>query len=196
MINGDTMNNLARLKLHETLTEEVGRVVLVDGKDVVLRTDRGERHAIRATSCLVAPVVGDEALLATVPDGRVFVLAILTRTGDAVELAVDGPLRIASKSLDLDAENGTMRFGQLAVLASSVLAHGDSARIAVKAVDTFCDRLSQTVKRCFRKVEELDQLRAERLDYRTEKEMTLRAENILAGARALVKVDGEQIHIG
>jgi hypothetical protein len=34
------------------------------------------------------------------------------------------------------------------------------------------------------------------LDYRTEKEMTLRAENVLASARALVKVDGEQIPIG
>jgi hypothetical protein len=196
MTNGDTMDNLARLKLHETTTQDVGEVVRVDGADVVLRTERGERRAIKATSCLVAPVVGDEVLVATVTDGRAFVLAILTRAGAAVELKVDGPLRIVSTSLDLDAEKGTMRFGQLAVLASSVLAHADSARIAVKAVDTFCDRLSQTVKRCFRKVEELDQLRAARLDYRTEKEMTLRAENILAGARALVKVDGEQIHIG
>ena len=190
------MDNLARLKLHETLTEDLARVVRVEGDAIVLRTEHGERRAAKATSCLVAPVAGDEVLFATVPDGRVFVLAILTREGQAVELKVDGPLRIASTSLDLDAENGTMRFGQLAVLASSVLAHADSARVAVKAVDTFYDRLSQTVKRCFRKVEELDQLRAGRLDYRTEKEMALRAENILAGARALVKVDGEQIHIG
>ena len=89
-----------------------------------------------------------------------------------------------------------MRFGTLALLASTVLAHADGAKIAVKAVDTFCDRLSQTVRRCFRTVEETDQLRAGRLDYRAENEMLLRAENVLAGARKLVKVDGEQIHIG
>ena len=89
-----------------------------------------------------------------------------------------------------------MRFGTLAVLASTVLAHADGARIAVRAVDTFCDRLSQTVKRCLRTVEDIDQLRAGRVDYRTEKEMLLRAENVLAGARKLVKFDGEQIHIG
>lgn len=190
------MDNLARLKLHDTTTQDVAHVVVVNGTDIVLRTELGERRALRATSCLVSPLAGDEVLFATVPDGRVFVLAILSRTGDAVELKVDGPLRIASKLLDLDAEKGTLRFGQLAVLASSVLAHADSARIAVKAVDSFCDRLSQTVKRCFRNVEETDQLRAGRLDYRTEKEMTLRAENVLASARALVKLDGEQIHIG
>ena len=89
-----------------------------------------------------------------------------------------------------------MRFGSLAVLASTVLAHADSARVAMKTVDSFCDRLSQTVKNCLRTVEETDQLRAGRLDYRTDNEMVLRAENVLASARNLVKVDGEQIHIG
>ena len=190
------MDNLARLKVQETTTQDAATVIGVDGTGVLLRTARGDRQAVRATSCLVAPVVGDEALVVTLPDGRLFVLAILAREGDAVELKVEGPLRVASKTLDLDAETGTMRFGQLAVLASTVLAHADAARVAVKVVDSFCDRVSQTMKRCFRNVEETDQLRAGRLDYRTEKEMTLRAENVLASARALVKIDGEQIHIG
>lgn len=190
------MDNLARLKVHKSTTHDVAHVARVEEEALVLRTDRGELRAIRATSCLVAPIAGDEVLFVTAPSGWVFVLAILTRKSDAVELKVDGPLRIASKSLDVDAESGTIRFGQLAVLASTILAHAESARVAVKAVDSFCERVSQTVKRCFRTVEECDQLRAGRLDYRTEKEMTLRAENVLASARALVKVDGEQIHIG
>ena len=195
------MDNLARLQLHETTSSDVAVVLDVDGGCLLLHTERGQRRAIRATSCLVQPVVGDEALVVTLTDGRLFVLAVLTREprdeGDtAVELRVDGPLRIAATSLDFDADKGTMRFGTLAVLASTVLAHADSARLAVKQVDSFCDRLSQTVKRCFRTVEETDQLRAGRVDYRTEKEMQLRAENVLASARKLVKVDGEQIHIG
>lgn len=190
------MDNLARLKVKETTTADAARIVRVEGAELVLETERGERRALRATSCLVEPLVGDEVLAVTVPDGRLFVLAVLARCGDAVALSVDGPLRIAAKSLDLEAAAGTMRFGQLAVMATSLLAHTDTARVAAKAVDSFCERFSSTVKSCFRRVEELDQLRAGRLDYRTEKEMTLRAENVLASARALVKVDGEQIHIG
>jgi hypothetical protein len=192
------MDNLARLQLHDSTSSDVAVVLDIEGSDILLRTERGERRAVRATSCLVQPVVGDEALVVSLPDGRLFVLAVLTRAeeNDAVELRVDGPLRVAAKSLDLDADTGTMRFGTLALLASTVLAHADSARLAVKAVDSFCDRLSQTVKNCLRTVEETDQLRAGRLDYRTDNEMVLRAENVLASARSLVKVDGEQIHIG
>ena len=168
-------------------------------REILLHTERGQRRALRATSCLVQPVVGDEALFVTVPDGRIFVLAVLTRSieqGSAVELRTEGPLRIAAPELDLDADKSTMRFGTVALLASTLLAHAESAKLALKTVDSFCERLSQTVKRCFRTVEETDQLRAGRMDYRAEKEMVLRAENVLAGARKLVKVDGEQIHIG
>jgi hypothetical protein len=192
------MDNLARLHVHESTASDVATVLGVEGSEVLLRTERGERRALRATSCLVQPNVGDEALIVSLPDGRMFVLAVLTRTedNDAVELRVDGALRVAAKSFDLDADTGTMRFGTLAVLASTVLAHADSARLAVKALDSFCDRLTQTVKNCFRTVEGNDQLRAGRLDYRAESEMVLRADNVLAAARSLVKVDGEQIHIG
>ncbi len=193
------MDNLARLHVHDSTSSDIAVVLDVHGSDIRLRTDLGERRALRATSCLVQPVVGDEALAVTLPDGRIFVLAVLTRSeeqGAAVELRTEGPLRIAAPQLDLDADKGTMRFGTVALLASTVLAHADSARFAVKVVDSFCDRLSQTVKRCFRTVEETDQLRAGRLDYRIENEIVLRAENVLAGARKLVKVDGEQIHIG
>ncbi len=192
------MDNLARLHVHDSTTTDAATVLGVEGSEVLLATERGERRAARATSCLVQPMAGDEVLVVTLADGRLFVLAVLSRAegNEAVELRVEGPLRVAARTLDLDAERGTMRFGTLALLAETVLAHADSARVAVKAVDTFYDRLSQTVKSCFRTVEETDQLRAGRLDYRTEKEMLLRAENVLAGARKLVKLDGEQIHIG
>ena len=82
------------------------------------------------------------------------------------------------------------------MLASSVLAHTDGAQLAAKAVDWFCDRFSSTVKRSYRKVEEIDQLQASRIDYQTENEMYLRSQNFLVGASELAKVDAEQIHLG
>ena len=176
------MDNLARLRIWETTTCDVARVSEANLRGVVLETSGGARPAIRAVSCLVAPARGDEVLAATVPDGRVFVLAVLARDGKEIDLAVDGALRIRAPEVDLVADRATVRLRALAVFAESI--------------DSVCERVSQTVKRCFRRVEELDQLRAARLDYRAESEMMLRAKHVLASARALVKLDGERIHIG
>ena len=72
------MDNLARLHQHDSILHDVATVLAVEGRDIFLRTDSGERRGVRATSCLVQPVVGDEALVTTLTDGRLFVLALLT----------------------------------------------------------------------------------------------------------------------
>jgi len=105
-------------------------------------------------------------------------------------------MSLASKVLNLRAVEGNVVLSKLTVLASSLLAHTDNVRFAAKAVDSFFERVSQTAKLWHRTVEELDLLRAGRADYRTEKEMCLRSENFLVGARKLAKLDAEQIHIG
>ena len=190
--------------------------------EITACTDRGEWCAQRAASCLVEPDPGDEVALLITGDGRAFVIAVLVRAEEkALELAVDGDLRIsarggscrieatdgvevhaggtmslASKVFNLRAVDGSVVLNKLTLLASSLLAHTDSVRFAAKAVDSFCDRIAQTAKVWHRQVEELDLLRAGRADYRTEKEMCLRSENFLVGARKLAKLDAEQIHIG
>jgi hypothetical protein len=200
------MANVARKLSHAEPSYEVATVAAVEATEITVRTARGQRRAQRAASCLVAPDTGDEVALVVTGDGRVFVIAVLVRgtVEKGLEIVVDGDLRIraegtmslVSKVLNMRAEEGNVVLSKLTVLASSLLAHTDAVRVAAKTIDSFCERLSQTAKRCFRKVEELDHLRAERVDYRTEKEMSLRSEHLLASARKLVKVDSEQIHIG
>jgi hypothetical protein len=214
-------NAVLKLNLAEA-TYEVATVVAVDGAAIVARTARDERHAYRAASCLVAPAEGDEVALVTTSNRRAFVIAVLVRAEErAVEISVDGDLSIAarggscriaatdrvelraegsmsldSKALSLRAVEGSVLLSKLTVLASSVLAHSDGVRVAAKAFDSFCERVSQTARVWHRKVEELDRLRAGHADYRTEKEMCLRSQNFLVGARELAKLDAEQIHIG
>jgi hypothetical protein len=184
---------------------EVATVTAVADGEIKVRAPRGERRARRATSCLVAPGVGDEVSLMDTGDGRFFVIAVLVGSGEKeVEIAVEGDLRIsatgtmslASKILNLRAVESSVVLSKLTLMASSVLAHTDTVRFAAKALESFCDHVSQTAKLFQRTVEELDQLRAGSVDYRTDKEMYLRSENFLVGARNLAKLDAEQIHIG
>ena len=68
--------------------------------------------------------------------------------------------------------------------------------LVTETLDSVLDRFSQRVKRSYRTVEETDQLKAERIDYTASSTMSLHGENALVTAEQLVKVDGEQIHLG
>jgi hypothetical protein len=216
------MSNVAFKLTHSEAIYRVGIVGSAEGNELSVHTDEGELYAERAASCLVAPAVGDEVAMLVTGDGRAFVTAVLVRAeSGAVEIAVNGDLRISadggscriaasenvevssggsvsltSKLLNLRAVEGSVVLSSLTLLASDVLAHSEAARIAAKAIDWVSERVSSNVKRSYRKVEDLDQVRAGRIDYRTEKEMCLRSESFLVGARVLAKVDAEQIHLG
>lgn len=192
------------------------------GGELTVDTEHGEISARRAASCLVPPNPGDEVAVVVTGDGRAFVTAILVAAEDRpVEIAVEGdlhisarrgscridasdgvevhaggPMSLVSKVLNLRAVEGSAALGKLTVLATSVLVHSDGVRFAAKAFESFCDHVAQTAKVWQRKVEEIDMLRAGHADYRTEKEMCIRAENYLVGARNLAKVDADQIHLG
>jgi hypothetical protein len=188
----------------------------------LIREGRTERWATRAVSCLVHPEEGDEVLLATLDDGRTFLLAVLTRSATtATTLSTEGDLRIAPRggacaihadqgvtlespahiqlragSLALQAQAGQFLFGKVSALANSLVARLNDAQVSGTTLATVAEQITQTARRCLRKVTELDQLRADRADWRTEKELTLRAENLLTGIRKLAKIDAKQVHIG
>jgi hypothetical protein len=216
------MSNVAYTLNRSESSYEVGTVSSIEETRLLVQTEQGALDAARAPSCLVTPGPGDEVAVFLTGDGRAFVTAVLVRAatgaievgvkGDLrisadggscridatedVEVSSDGSLSLTSKLLALRAIEGSVVLSGLTLLASTVLAHTDGVRVAARAFDWVCERLSSTVKRSYRKVEELDQLRAERIDYRTEQEICLRSENFVVGARKLAKVDAEQIHIG
>ncbi len=55
---------------------------------------------------------------------------------------------------------------------------------------------TQTVRSAMRTVEDVDVVRAKRIDYRAEQTMSLHGEAAVVTAREVVKVDGSQIQLG
>jgi hypothetical protein len=176
--------------------------------------------AARAPSCLVAPDDGDRVLVATV--GReAFVIAVLAREGGgATTVATDGDLAIvarggrvsvrgsegvalagaevsatapritlasdaldlASRAVSLVADVATTRFG--------------AAKLVARTADAVLDRVFLRAERSFRQIEALDQTRAGQVDVVAKDCALFRGEHTIVGADGLVKVDGEQVHIG
>lgn len=207
----------------ERVVEETGRVLALreDGV-VVVRTASGEHEARRAVSCLVAAEVDDVVLMVRAPREGAYVLAVLRRdTAGSTRVAVDGDLDVqlrggrfrvaAQEGVDLvsarevsvvaegvrvSAAEGNVVLKGLSFLGEAVRAELDHVKLVAQRFDAVLERVSQRVQRSYRTVAETDQVRAARIDYTAEKTMSLHGEHALVTADALVKVDGEQIHLG
>ena len=216
------MKTLARKLVRRDVHQQVGTVQRVGPDGVVVRTDTGEVVAKRATSCLVEPVVGDDVLVASDGAAASFVLAVLERApGAASTLSVEGDLTvraaagkltfaaqngvdlvsastvsIVASALDVNAADATFAMRTVDFLSDGLRARVGKIKLAAESLDAVLERFTQRVKRSYRTVDEIDQVRAERIDHVAKKELSLHAENVLVTAEQLAKVDGEQIHIG
>lgn len=217
------MTNLARKLDNESLSHEIGQVKGArEGGLFAVRTEAGEYRAKRAVSCLVEPEVGDTVAVLTTATGTCYVTAVLERQAGAtsrivadgdleiqlrdghfsvaaqegVNLLSSGEVSIVGGSLRVHAQEGNVVLERLSFLGAFARAEVEKIKIAAGSLDQVLDRFSQRVKRSFRHVEELDQVKAEHIDYSAKSSMSLHAENALITAEELVKVDGEQIHVG
>lgn len=216
-IHGDAASRPAQV------SQETGRVLAILGDGSLrVRAASGDHAARRAVSCLVTAEVGDVVLLACTPSEGTFILAVLSRETDApTTLAVPGDLAVrvpdgrltlaASAGVDLlsarevgvtagavrvHALEGSVVLQGLSFVGDVVRAEIDRIKLAAQAFDAVVERVTQKVQRSYRTVAETDQLRAERVDYRADKVMSLHAEHALVSADELVKIDAEQIHLG
>lgn len=197
-------------------------VLDASGDDIELVGDAGPVRATRAASCLLAPQPGDTALVVTTRSGARWVIAVLARaersegrlewTGDlslrvregrlllaaqaGVDVVTARAVTVASASLDLSAGEGRVAVERFACVGDRVELDVDDARVRGLRLDLSLDRVSSRVNRAFRVVAEVDQLRAGQVDHSAETVMHLRAKNTVLTAEELVKVDGEQIHLG
>lgn len=217
-------NNVAR-KIEtiepEAMTQEAGRVVRAAGGAFVVATGAAEIEARRAVSCLVEPAAGDVVLVSVLPERGAYILAVLERQGSDLCVVLDGDLHVklprgrfvlgaaegvtlasgkevgvVAGELKVNARRGSVLVESLSYLGTAVHAEIEKAKVKAAAFDASFERVTQRLKRVYRFVEELEQLRAERVDYVAKKNMSLRGENTLVTAEELVKLDGAQIHLG
>ncbi len=212
-------NNVRALRPSE-MVQEAARVLSVTPDGTMVQSEAGVYRAQRAVSCLVAPEVDDVVLLATSERGTCYVLAVLEREAMATRLSVEGDLELSSTGqVRIAAPEGVDLVSQkrVGVVSAEVKVNAVEAKVATQkatvvgrflqtefervksfanAIDGVFGRFSQRAKSSIRRVEGLEQLKAEHIDHSAQKTMTLHGENAVVTARQLVKVDGEQIHVG
>ncbi|MCB9595840.1 MAG: DUF3540 domain-containing protein [Sandaracinaceae bacterium] len=202
------------------VTQELGIVERLD-PELRVRAPGGSYRARPAASCLVGPELGDRVLVAVAATGDAWVLAVLDRASEgALPLEVEGDVVLhASGSVRVEGDEGvelrsrakvglvarlldvraidvraaTERLGVTGGVAHVSL---ESAKTVIGLVDQTFERLSTRMKRCYRFIEEIDMTRAHEIDTRADKTIHLRSKNAFVHAEQLVKVEGDQIHLG
>lgn len=217
------MSNLARKIEPRAVTQEVATVVSVDAGAYTVRLDTHEEYdAQRAVSCLIEPRAGDRVLVAVTPREGCFVLAVLRRDEPgAHQITVDGDLEVklpagrfvvaaqegvnvvTPRDVNVVSHGATVRAQEASVVVRGLSLLGEvfqsefeKVRAVAGTIDQVVERVSQKVKRSYRHVEEVDQVRAEKIDYAAKEVMNLRGGHTLMTADQLVKVDGAQVHLG
>lgn len=191
------------------------RVVAVDHED-------GSHLAKRAASCLLAPEVGD-SVLCGVADGSVYVLAVLERASSEREQAieVDGDLCVRSRegSVRIEAGEGEveLRAGTTARVAAPEVAvaadkgswvgrelrllgeHLSLSAVRISQESEYAERIAHSLKerfgKSYRDVEE-EHVRADSLTHSVRHLLRTHAETVVTTAKKLIKLDGDQIHLG
>lgn len=188
--------------------QTVGRVIGLAGDLVEVLTSEGIVEARRALACLIEPEKDDTVLVVGPSSPQPFVLAVLSRPdhtrarisvdGDCtfesrsgrLTFAATGDIDIISKrSLSLASDRVELRAGIVTIVLRRV-------QLIASVVDATLERVTQSVKRVFRRVQEIEHVRAGQIDYSVEGNLRLHGEHTLLTARELVKADAKQIHVG
>ncbi len=204
----------------DAATQEHGAIVRTVGTTHVVRTPSGEVEAKRARSCLVEPLVGDWVLVSSANDGA-YVLAVLEREeGAGTTLSIEGDLciaptgrlsmrsdagvdidssravRLTTKALDVQASTASLVVSRLSVLGAKLEAEIADIRTIGETLGSVFQRVSQTMKRSFRKVEETDHVDVRDAVWNVKETLNVHAGNAIVTSEELVKLDGNQIHLG
>lgn len=199
-----------------------GEVLSAEGRRLRVQTALGVIEAPLAASCLLRPECGDKVLVSGASADECYVIAVLERVGGSAQhlqfsgdtvLSVDGgSLRLAgSEQLELHAgtavsvaaaevrmraSKAQLVFGELSAIGrvwNGTLGH---LRLVGELLDSVMQRVTQHTRHSLRTVEETDQVRSGLIDYRADGNVHLQGQNTLINARELVKLNGDQVHIG
>ncbi|AKT40634.1 DUF3540 domain-containing protein [Chondromyces crocatus] len=171
----------------------VGDEVLIsfgrEGRGFVLAVLTGEERPGEEAEATTIEVDGD--LEVRVGKGKLGL-----RAARGVNVTSGDSLSLVGKALSVSALEGTVFVQQLGYLGDRLKAEVQAIKTVGSVCDAVFERVSQRVKRSFRTVEDIDHLKAKKIDYAAETTMALRAEHAVVHAEELVKVDAKQIQLG
>ncbi|MDX8000572.1 DUF3540 domain-containing protein [Xenorhabdus sp. Reich] len=190
----------------EPLQQISGQVIhiLQDSNLMVESQDRGW-HCRQAASCLLTPEIGDTVLITKVEE-QFWILAILERAeqqhpaeinilGD-LTINSQGNLNLNSNGLNITADNGSCHINEMQYSGKSLSAWVSITRIVGNQFESVWQSITQLSHRLLRHTTQTEQVHAGQLDMQAENYMRLHAQNTIVSAKAITKIDAEQIHIG
>lgn len=216
------MEDLAKTEQNHSMYQEIGTVTQVENETFSVTVGQSQYHAKKAVGCLLFPELDDEVLLATSASGRCYILSVLERSapgknrlhfdGDIEFLSKNGTLqlgskqginlttpeqiRLASSTIQAVADQGEISISQLSFLGKHFEGTITQIKLIAGRFDSFFDFFRQSTRRSYRNVEDIDQLRAGKIDYDAEKLMSIRGKYSVVTAKEDIKIDGKMIHMG
>jgi len=216
------MENLARQFQENMLVQDLGIITKSDNEIYMVETRSGTYEARQAASCLITPRQNDKVLLMGDFSEGLYILAVLERaagqkqtlsfqgdvdltvksgrltisSGQGMRFASARDIDFASPELNVHSLQGEVHIHRLLFSGNFWMGQVEKIRLIVTAFDSLIERLTQRVKRSYRTVEEIDQLKAGRLDYLVDKLLSLRGKYSMFTAKEDVKIDAERIHMG
>lgn len=183
-------------------------VLTLPKKDFSLKTDEGEDlFARQASSCLLAPAVGDR-VLAYFEGSETFILSVLMRADTALIPEISVPdaasMRLAApEELELAAPDVTLRASRMGFVAETIVQSAGAMtlhakRVVEAIVDKFSSVRSITLKAETRsaRIEKTETVTAGTLLHTTEGVSVQNSEISLINAKQDVRLDGERVSIG
>lgn len=192
-----------------------GTVMSFNEGRYIVAGDWGSLAVKRALSCQLLPEPGDLVLVSgSLPD-LAYLIAVLerhgpaplcTELGEGVSLQVGGSGRLtvqAAQSLSLKANEigvvgrtGRVLLAEMHACAKLAVFSLQSTRLIGDVLESTLGRLSQCLGSSQRTVQGLDQTRSGDIDCRAERTVQLHGQQVFATADKLVRLDGDQVHIG
>lgn len=203
--------NAYSLDTVQTPSLETGLVLASENDCYTVQAKGSQWQAALAASCLVRPEQHDEVLFAPLPDGRAFILAVLTRSKapcvlhfpDGASLTSEKPISMDSATaVQITAPMTGLETASLDVRAGEASAAIASATLVTRILRTTGERLEQTFRRflgCFgsaqRIVEHNDEVQAQNVRISASESCLTQAASSTTLARDLARIDAPQVHI-
>ncbi len=216
LIDPSTLDPEALALRGELYTGTVSAVI--DG-DVVVAHEGRSTLARPATSCLLAPAAHDLVLVARA-GGRAYVLAVLARESSERSIELEGDLRVrargavtidaerelrlrtpgslglAGKTMTLAAEQASWVASQLRLLSEHLALESTRIRQVAALSEVVVESVKETLGSSYRTIREGEHVDAGSLTLSVRKMLRSHAETAIHTAKKLIKLDGDQIHLG
>lgn len=105
-------------------------------------------------------------------------------------------LSLDAPHLRINAEDADCRVDRLQYQGQEAVTTVLSIRVIGRVYEAVMDRLVHLSKTAFRMTEDVEHLRAGRIDYEAAETARLHGKNTVVTAKEIVKVDAKQIHMG